>query len=253
VTANANVCERLDWDSEFFGRPVGRVCGLRLTVERLAAVDAWADRERVDCLYFLCDPTCPESSRLAEAGGFRLTDVRLTLRMTEGPPPAGPHPAVRPAGPADAAGLAAIARAAHTDSRFFYDGHFPEAACRALYVTWLRRSLDGWAAAVLVADAAGPAGYITCHRDDRGGGSIGLLGVAAAAQGQGLGRQLVAAARDWFADRGAAPVTVVTQGRNVAAQRLYQRAGFVTAEVGLWFHRWRITAAGPRPAREGIE
>jgi ribosomal protein S18 acetylase RimI-like enzyme len=33
-------------------------------------------------------------------------------------------------------------------------------------------------------------------------------------------------------------VSVVTQGRNVAAQRLYQRAGFVTASTQLWYHRW---------------
>jgi len=31
---------------------------------------------------------------------------------------------------------------------------------------------------------------------------------------------------------------VVTQGRNLAAQRLYQRNGFVTASLQLWYHRW---------------
>ena len=31
---------------------------------------------------------------------------------------------------------------------------------------------------------------------------------------------------------------VVTQGGNVAAQRVYQHAGFRTARTELWYHRW---------------
>jgi hypothetical protein len=33
-------------------------------------------------------------------------------------------------------------------------------------------------------------------------------------------------------------VRVVTQGRNVRAQRLYQAHGLLTRSIGLWFHRW---------------
>jgi dTDP-4-amino-4,6-dideoxy-D-galactose acyltransferase len=42
----------------------------------------------------------------------------------------------------------------------------------------------------------------------------------------------------WFAKQGAEKIGVVTQGRNVSAQRFYQRCGFVTRSVGFWFHRW---------------
>ena len=31
---------------------------------------------------------------------------------------------------------------------------------------------------------------------------------------------------------------VVTQGRNIAGQRLYQRCGFLTRSVELWYHKW---------------
>jgi dTDP-4-amino-4,6-dideoxy-D-galactose acyltransferase len=80
---------------------------------------------------------------------------------------------------------------------------------------------------------------VTCLRGDAGTGSIGLVGVAEAARGRGLGGRLVAAALGWFAGQGVERVEVVTQGRNVAAQRLYQAHGFRTRRVEVSFHRWR--------------
>ena len=49
---------------------------------------------------------------------------------------------------------------------------------------------------------------------------------------------LIAAAMEWFGTEGALEVDVVTQGRNLAAQRLYQRNGFVTRRFELLYHKW---------------
>ena len=67
---------------------------------------------------------------------------------------------------------------------------------------------------------------------------IGLIAIAAGHQGRGLGRLLVEHSLEWARHAGAQVMTVVTQGRNVPAQRLYQRCGFVTASFELWYHRW---------------
>jgi ribosomal protein S18 acetylase RimI-like enzyme len=91
---------------------------------------------------------------------------------------------------------------------------------------------------VLVAlDTGKPVGYISCHLKGQIG-QIGLLGVSANAQGKGYGSQLIEAAFCWFAEHGAGEVSVVTQGRNVGAQRVYQKYGFLTKSVHLWYHRW---------------
>ena len=110
----------------------------------------------------------------------------------------------------------------------------------ALYETWIRRSCEGYADAVLVAETGGgPAGYITCHLSGSPpAGSIGLVGVGGDARGAGTGTTLVGAAIEWFQGRGVQEVSVVTQGRNLAAQRLYQRAGFRIQAVELWYHKW---------------
>jgi ribosomal protein S18 acetylase RimI-like enzyme len=131
-----------------------------------------------------------------------------------------------------------MARVNHRDTRFYYDGHFSQRECDTLYETWIERSCNGYTDAVLVAERdRQPAGYITCdlHGDY---GQIGLLGVGEAWQGQGIGQALIDAALHWFGERGIERVQVVTQGRNHRAQRAYQRRGFVSSEVQLWYHRW---------------
>jgi dTDP-4-amino-4,6-dideoxy-D-galactose acyltransferase len=141
-----------------------------------------------------------------------------------------------------------MARKNHADSRFFFDPGFPREACEALYETWLRRSCEGYADAVFVVDLDDrPAGYVTCHAGrDETPGRIGLLGVGAAARGRGVGDGLLTAALDWLSER-SREVTVVTQGRNLAAQGLYHRHGFKPQSLELWYHWWRPTAPGGSP------
>ena len=245
--------------------------GGRLTRETLAAIERWVAREGIECLYFLADSGDPETAPLAEESGFRLVDLRVTLeRRGGGPgavssagPPAAAAPAggaagtgggrgpettagtpvrVRPATAADLPELRRMAAASHRDSRFYHDPHFDRRRCDALYAGWIEKSCADPAGIVLVAgvpDPAGrPAGYITGTIGEDGEGRMGLLAVAAAARGRGVGGELIAAVLDWFAGRGADPVSVVTQGRNVRAQRIYQRFGLSTRSVELWFHRW---------------
>jgi ribosomal protein S18 acetylase RimI-like enzyme len=168
-------------------------------------------------------------------------DIRLTLGLRSGSildKPGDKDKRIRPCQSADTEALMALARSAHGDSRFFADLHFPRERCAALYETWIAQDCRGSADRVLVAEWEGQvAGYISCHAS-AGRGQIGLLGVKSEARGRGLGKSLVAEALRWFAGRGTAEVTVVTQARNLAAQQVYQKAGFQTWAVQLWYHRW---------------
>jgi len=231
----------LPWDSEFFGVRIARARDHRLTALQTGAMLDWCRHEKIDCLYFLADADDGETVALAEQHDFQLVDIRMTLKLDtrRAQPQFGSSPHVRSATADDVEALKAIARASHLDSRFFYDTHFSRERCATLYAVWIEKSCNGYADAVLVFDDGdGAAGYITCHLDAADGGSIGLVGVAQDQQGKGAGGALVSAAGDWLAKAGAAPITVVTQGRNVRAQRLYQRHGFVTAAFQLWYHRW---------------
>jgi ribosomal protein S18 acetylase RimI-like enzyme len=100
---------------------------------------------------------------------------------------------------------------------------------------------QGRAQVVLVAASAinRPLGYISCHGNSASReGQIGLVGVSPEARGQGIGKNLVMGALDWFKTQGADKVTVITQGNNRAAQRLYQQCGFLSHDLQLWYHKW---------------
>jgi len=232
----------LEWDSDFFGLRIARVTTKQLTTEIMAAVSPACREQQVDCLYFLVSPEDTATIRQAEEQGFHLVDIRVTLERQIAANPGtwqSEAPAVRLANAADIPALRVIAAANHRDSRFYHDGGFSLERCDELYATWIEKSCRGYADAVLVVDRGeGAVGYLSCHLQDNGTGQIGLVGVSSSCQGQGLGRHLLNESLRWFMAAGTSRIQVVTQGRNLGAQRLYQKTGFLTSSLQLWYHKW---------------
>jgi dTDP-4-amino-4,6-dideoxy-D-galactose acyltransferase len=235
------VCKYLDWDSRFFGVRIGQVQGSRLDSEFLRRVIDYAQRESLECLYFLADFDA-NTIHLAEQADFHLVDVRLTLEARPGDIDLTGHSddLVRQALPQDIPLLRDIAASSHTDSRFYKDPNFSRHLCDEMYRVWIEKSCTGGAEVVLVANHdSRPAGYISCHVHAGGQGQIGLVGVAPDARNMGIGRMLLQRALCWFHGRRIAEVIVITQGSNVGAQRLYQKSGFRSRNLQLWYHFWR--------------
>jgi len=236
-------CRLLAWDSEFFGFGVAMVEGSRLDDERVAAVLDWCRRQRIRCAYFLAETDDPQTLQLAQRHAFELQDIRITAELASAAwqtldlPPAGI--AIRPGRIDDIPELRRIAATAYRHSRFYFDQRFDRQKCDLLYAQWIESFCRRGAEQVRVAERAGCfQGYVCCEPDGPAAGRIGLTGVDAASRNQGIGRRLVVDALRWFHERGIQRPTVVTQSRNLPAQRLYQRCGFVTQAVHLWYHRW---------------
>jgi dTDP-4-amino-4,6-dideoxy-D-galactose acyltransferase len=235
-----SICSYLEWDSSFFGSRIARLQRGRLDAATLNEALVWCRDNHIDCLYFLADADHAATVRLAESDGFQLTDVRMTLKRAIGEADAltPPSDGIRLAREQDLTALRAIARMAHHDSRFYFDEHFDREKCDLLYQTWIENSFHGFAQAVLVAEVEGrAAGYLTCHLKGMES-QIGLVGIAAEYQGRGLGSRLIRHSLSWSREQGATRAVVVTQGRNLAAQRLYQRNGFISSSLQLWYHLW---------------
>jgi dTDP-4-amino-4,6-dideoxy-D-galactose acyltransferase len=231
--------ERLDWDSDFFGVTIGRV-GAAVGADGLGGAVAAADGDGIRCLYLLCPADDDQLLATALDQGFRPYDVRVELdRRLDAEADGGSAEAgVREATAADADALESMARERMVGTRFWADPHFSRQRVGDLYAAWLRRGLTTPPDRLtLVGDGAD--GFIVCGLDrDAAVGSIELIAVDAAAGGQGLGGRLVRAANHAFVAAGMSAATVVTQARNIAAQRLYQRCGYRTARSDFWLHRW---------------
>jgi dTDP-4-amino-4,6-dideoxy-D-galactose acyltransferase len=228
----------LRWDSDHFGVPIGRVEAVGADAAALADCLADASAAGVRCLYALIDADDPASALTAQAAGFRVVDVRMLLGRTL-PDFTASSGEVRTveADDEEIEALEALARSRFQQTRFFADPHFDRALAGELYVLWLRRALSTPDRFVLA--VSGARGFIVCAADiETGTGSIELVAVAPEEAGSGLGAELVRAAHAAMTARGMTRAEVVTQGRNLAAQRSYQACGHRTVGTWLWLHRW---------------
>ena len=230
------ICSLLGWDSAFFGYPVARLSEQHVDADLLADAFDWCKAHEVRCLYYLAPAKDAPSLLAAQEAGMQFIDVRLTLtRKIEERLSRTIEKSISPVANTDRATLLALAPHLARVSRFSADPRFGKETAVHLFETWLMKETD----TVLVAyTPEGIGGCITCDVEPHVTGVIGLLVVAPDKQAQGLGLALCTMALRWFADRGCTRVRVVTQGHNVASQRVYQRAGFVTQSVEIWFHKW---------------
>lgn len=236
---------KLPWDSQFFGHAVAAAAYATLSPALRDGLLEWCDKERVDVLYLLTGVSDQRTVRVAVEGGFELVDIRLELTATVGTAPLqpvqNPHRLIlRTARQDDLEELVSIAVEAHTDSRFFVDPKFGTDAASALFATWIRNSVAGELAdLVMVAELDDSVcGYITGSVGPDGDGVVGLFGVSESARGQGVGGSLIQALLKQWKGIGIRSARVVTQGRNIAAQRIYQRSGFRSSTAQFWFHYW---------------
>jgi len=243
MTQHSQICTYLDWDTEFFGYRIGRVNSHQISHETAREIDEWASDQAIDCLYFLCASDDPLSTQIAEDNNYHLMDVRITFqqKLSSDNQETKIAPTMRHYQQGDLEYLQETSRTAYTQTRFYYDPNFTDEQCAKLYELWLYKSCEtDYADAVVVAEHENKAaGYVTCHLNQISKtGSVGLVGVVEAARGQRLGKHLVDYALTWFSQQGMEQIEVVTQGRNIAAQRLYQRCDFVTKSVQFWYHKW---------------
>jgi GNAT superfamily N-acetyltransferase len=260
VTATSRwtaVCERLDWDSAFFGHRIARFRKPQCLRDDAAALLADCAANGIDCAYILADVADTESIAVLQETRAYLADVRVTFgtRIESAAALARPlqndgpvTPMVRSAAELDIPALMRIASVSHRDTRFYADRHFDPARCNRLYEVWIENSCRGYADAVFVANGEDgqPSGYVTCHKDEWPRGHIGLFAVSEGSQGRGYGKALIEAASTWFSAHGVSDMTVATQLRNVRALQFYAGAGLLIRSVGLWFHLWPGDRIGER-------
>jgi dTDP-4-amino-4,6-dideoxy-D-galactose acyltransferase len=229
------------WDTPFFGRRIARVEGGDCDAGNMPVLLRWCEDQSIECLYWQVSAGNQAAIRAAEAHSFRLVDVVVGLERVLAAAPREVHPlsGIRAFVEDDMSDLMDIAAHSHRNTRFYHDENFPRPSCERFYRRWIERACRGDSARVWVAECGDKAvGYITCDLPEAGVGEIGLLAVDQRARGQGVGGALLQTALDWFTSQGVMRVRAETHGSDGRSVRFYQRAGFLTRRVGLWYHKW---------------
>ncbi len=236
--------KKLDWDSQFFGVNVAYVSCLHLSENINKAISRYVVSNDIHLIEYLCNCHDRRSVLIAEREGFNFVDIRLTFsRALTGLKPLAPDVglAFRKAGESDIKKLELMAEDMYAKSRYFFDDNFGAGKAREFYRSWIGKAARGqfddecWCMAE--DDLIGA--FCSIRYAQGSTATIGLLGVDKAFAGRGIGRQMVARVMEMLAAKGITELSVVTQGRNYAAQNLYQSAGFRTKETQLWYHKWR--------------
>jgi hypothetical protein len=170
------------WDSEFFGRRIARVKPNTVDPAAGHEILQWCAGERIECLYFLADPSSATALPWAEDAGFRLLDIRTTLHCglpaaQSSGPAASTAARITPFHSGHLLALRHIARGSHRDSRFYWDAGLRHKS-DDLFETWIVKSCEDYADMVLVAELDGAAaGYITLDYSSPTDSRVGLFAV----------------------------------------------------------------------------
>jgi ribosomal protein S18 acetylase RimI-like enzyme len=234
-----------EWDTNFFGFPVAFLLCRRLTPSIEGQIEKFNEKHGIRLLEYRCNCHDRGSVLRAEAGGYSFVDVRMTFTNSHLAPSHVDYPAEMTLGrgrESDIPELREIAREIYQDSRYIYDGRFDTEKVKEFFGSWIEKAILGTYgdfAQVLYHDDR-PIGFCAVRIQGRieQGVDISLFGLDPARRGRGLGRYLLQGSLNVLAEMGANKVDVVTQGRNYAAQRLYQAGGFTTKSVELWYHKW---------------
>ena len=235
----------LEWDSNFLGFPVGRLTAQQGSVISLDTVAAQSRQAGMRLIYLVVDPDDAGTANAARQVGAWLADQKVTFARATTTQSEPSQPAAAGSGTVVNTNkftpqLEQLAWQSGEFSRFRLDARFAPHVFQELYTQWLRASLTGELARVVLAYSSpegAEVGLLTLGHQE-GQASIGLLAVAGANRGQGIGQQLVEAARQQAHRWGCPTLQVVTQRANERACRFYARCGFELVREEHIYHLW---------------
>lgn len=240
----AQLYQKLQWDSDFFGINIGYISCLRLTPNIEKHIKKFIHSEKIDLLEYLCNCHDRESVITSEKNGYSFVDMRLTFEqfLQDGiKSEQREHYSVGKGKKCDIEKLKQIARDIYKHSRYYFDENFSREKVIEFYVNWVEKAVrgqfDDYAYVLYYQEQ--PIGFCTIKKMRRCAAKIGLFGMDAKHAGGGLASYLLnMSLYKLKEEEDINYVEVVTQGRNYAAQRLYQRCGFITKSTELWYHKW---------------
>ena len=238
-----NLISLLEWDTKFWGYNIAYLSSRHLSNSILYRINHFIKNEQIRLVEYLCDCHDKRSVSIAEKNGFQFKDIRLTYEKE-----LSNHQkysdsvnlkfslAIEEHLPS----LRRLSKDIYKDSRYYFDGNFDRKKTIEFYLLWTEKAVKGEYddECFIIEMAEEIVGFCTVKYQNTELAQIGLVGISKKHIGKGLGVKLLNCFFNEMFNKGIKNIRVVTQGRNYAAQRLYQKTGFVSYTTELWYHKW---------------
>ena len=226
--------ERLTFDSNLFGRPIGKLMITPETENILAS-----DKELEDFFLLYLFSKYPLDIRNPKIS-YRDEKVLFAKKVTEykfDEPNLTPSIRLNNEHCIDDR-LVELAYMSGEYSRFRRDQKISVDVFQALYTTWLQKSFNCVNTEVITCQDSGLiCGFITVEIRPEAA-SIGLIAVDSKNRGRGYGRMLVNQAFKLAQMNNCERVLVYTQAVNDSAMKFYRKLGFLLSDVTYIYHYW---------------
>jgi len=244
-TEIANLIKKLDWDTNFWNFPVAYLSCKYLTESIIYRSDKFLKSENIKLIEYLCNCHDNKSVKLAAENNFIFTDIRLSFEKKLKEKENIDLPTEFRFGLArqtDISALRDLAKDIYLDSRYYFDENFDRQKTSEFYRNWVEKAVlgtfDDECYCLFDKNKDIPIGFCTIKYEASNIARIGLVGLSARYQGRGIAKTLLYLIFNKLIDKNIFKILVVTQGRNYAAQRLYQGVRFLTKATEIWYHKW---------------
>jgi dTDP-4-amino-4,6-dideoxy-D-galactose acyltransferase len=126
------------------------------------------------------------------------------------------------------------------NSRFYFDKNFQEEQVDEMYQLWVEKAVLGTFdhECFCFFHLGKPIAFTTLRYSSSEQAAFQLMGISESVRARGVSHRLVSQMCSHLLDKGVTTLSTVTQGRNYAALRCFQQAGFKTSNTSLWYHKW---------------
>lgn len=228
----------LPWDSDHFGVSIARIDCTGLTGEILDSCVSEAAEQHIQLLEAFCSIANEPAANLLEANGFRLTGIQLHLEQRTIAAAPLCELTIRKAQEADLDALREMSWGSYTDSRYFSYPGINSDKIHSLYRIWMEKGVRGaYDDECRILERGGHILAFCCLKFERDTAKISLFGVNPSFRRQGNGLSLLNALKSALLQQGIKCIVTTTQAKNFPAIRLYEKAGFMSSNMTLWFCR----------------
>ena len=234
----------LEWDSNFWNKKTSFVSCLFLNNKIMKKINIFNKKNNVKICTYLCNCHDRQSVLIAEKNGFHFTDIKVTLDLDIDKLNfyniSQKSFRLKKATKSDIPKLRNISKNIYIHSRYYFDRKYSINKISKFYMNWVEKSVkssfDDYCLCLYHKKQVIAFSTIKIYNSKKS--SISLFGVDKNYMNKNIGSLMLQNTIFYLKKEKIKNIEVVTQGRNIVAQKLYQKNGFKTKKTELWYHKW---------------